>query len=97
MLLWVYGLWTAHPKDKGYWEYGWKRGWVSKNTDKVLISTPRKAAQYKRYARWVSVGDVVGTFTPLSGRGGLCVPEKEAREALMKVRDREREMDGTDE
>ena len=97
LLLWVYGLWTAHPKDKGYWEYGWKRGWVSKNTDKVLFSTPRKAAQYKRYVRWVSVGDVVGRFTPLSGRGGLCVPEKEAREALMKVRDREREMDGTDE
>ena len=63
---------------------------MSKVTDKVLSSTPRKAAQYKRYVQWVSVGDVVGTFNPLSGKGGLCVPEKEAREALMRVRDRER-------
>jgi hypothetical protein len=85
LLLWVYGLWTAHPKDKGYWEYGWKRGWVSKNTDKVLYSTPRKAAQYKQYVRWISVGDVGGTFTPLSGKEWLCVTENEARVALMRV------------
>jgi hypothetical protein len=63
----------------------------------VLYSTPRKAAQYKRYVRWVDVSDVVGSFTPLSGKGGLCVPEKEAREALMRVRDKEREMEGEDD
>jgi hypothetical protein len=43
------------------------------------------------------VGDVVGTFTPLSGKGGLCVPEKEAREALVRVRDKEREMEGAND
>jgi hypothetical protein len=40
------------------------------------------------------MSDLVGTFSPLNGKGGVCVPEKEAREALMRVRDREREMDG---
>jgi hypothetical protein len=43
------------------------------------------------------MGDLVGTFIPLSGKGGVCVPEKDAREALMRVRDREREMDGGSE
>ena len=99
LLVWVHGLWTAQPKDKGFWEYGWKKGWVSKGTNKVLFSPPRarKAAKYKKYERWVDMSDLVGTFQPLNGKGGVCVPEKEAREALMRVRDREREMDGGDE
>ena len=72
---------------------------MSKGTNKVLFSPPRarKAAQYKKYERWIDMGDLVGTFIPLSGKGGVCVPEKDAREALMRVRDREREMDGGSE
>ena len=99
LLIWVHGLWTAQPKDKGFWEYGWKKGWVSKGTNKVLFSPPRarKAAKYKKYERWVDMSDLVGTFHPLNGKGGVCVPEKDAREALMRVRDREREMDGGNE
>jgi hypothetical protein len=40
LLIWVHGLRTGQPKDKGFWEYGWKKGWVSKGTNKVLFSPP---------------------------------------------------------
>ena len=70
LLLWVYGLWTAHPKDKGFWEYGWKRGWVSKVTDKVLYSTPRKAARYKRYVRWRVLVTLWARLTLSLAKGG---------------------------
>ena len=87
-LVWVHGVWSNTQRE--FWEYGWKKGWVSTVTGKVLFSTPKQAAKYKRYERWLNASDILGTFSPGSGRGVVYVPEKEAREGLMRVRDRDR-------
>jgi hypothetical protein len=84
--IWNYGVWTEEVRE--FWEWHYKKGYLDKRSKRVLWQKPKVATHYEAYEAWVNMPDVLCIFTPIHSRRGLLVPEKEARAALMDVRDR---------